>query len=327
MDPVAIWEEQVGVALALFVEQTTQWTKACVANLRNAQKKSTPPPPPPSLPLPRPSWAPVVDFASLMTVPPPPPPKEKEELYQQYEEEEENSQELSESSSSSDSFIDDEPESVESSNEEEEDQEDAPPPVHHRAVAPATSKKRARKAPNRYSPSRTSDAKRDDAEAELSGVSLGKRSRRDGADDWNLVRNKSMEAQDRNAWFRSRWGHQLQHVVRAGLGNETKNNEAPRELWDAIGKRPRAFDFRSCFSKETKCAFCGAKRVCTWKSMHAGRNIYMGVCCANLAKAWQAFQMARQDEEESLETMDRLFDCVMNAHMAKNDYYRKSSNK
>jgi hypothetical protein len=132
------------------------------------------------------------------------------------------------------------------------------------------------------------------------------------------VRHRSAGAQNRNQWFRRRWGNQLD-AIRAGLGRESEHNQAPRELWDAIGEAPHQFDFRSCSVTKTACAFCGAKRMCTWKTEYEGETLHMGVCCANLARAWQAFQIARQDKD-ALETMDHLFDCVVNAHTNKNNY-------
>lgn len=290
MDPLKVWEEQVGVAMALMCEQVQQWTATCVQQLRNAQK----------------------------LLPPSVPPKEKEELFPVASEEEdvprylkrtqeENSQELSESSSS-DSFIND---------DEEEEQEplssessSPPPPPVHRS-------KRVRKVPRRFSPSRATEAKKEDQKAERTSVALGKRSDTE-KDQWHMVRQKTLNVQNRNKWFRSRWGDQLD-MIRSGLGRESENNMGPRALWDAIGEKPERFDFRSCGVTTTKCALCGAKRMCTWKTYHDGEMHYMGVCCANLAKCWQSFSVARLNME-SLAEMDELFEKVREAHVAKTKY-------
>lgn len=323
MDPVDIWKEQVGVAVALFCEQVLQWTDNCVAQLKNAQRQLPPLPPPPSLP-------------SL------PPPKDKEELSDSgviihfeeeedeqekeqkktnkrpsLEEQEENSQELSDSSDS-DSFINDK-------EEEEEEEEElsssnrSPSPVH-RSLIPKSGRNgsgRVRKAPRRFSPSRVSDAKKDDEKAERKGISIGKRSDKE-QDEWQLVQKKTSAQQKRNKWFRSRWGDQLD-AIRSALGRESETNMAPRALWDAIEEKPERFDFRNCSMERTICAFCGALRRCTWKTYYDGDMHYMGGCCANLAKTWQSFSVARLNMEPLAE-MDELFEKVQDAHVAKSKY-------
>lgn len=253
---------------------------------------------------------------------PPAKPSSKRALFQ---EEEEHSAELIDSSSSSgDDFINDDEPSVASSEEKENSSSIPPPPPLHRSLIPAAatavSNKRARKTPRRFSPSRVEEAKKADTKAERSGIDLGgRRETKADQEQWQVLRQKPLDVQNRNSWFRSRWGNQLD-VFRSGLGNETENNHGPRVLWDDIGSAPEQFDFRSCF-KNTKCAFCGAKRTCTWKVTQTvtGNLYYMGVCCALLAKAWKAFQEARATEKR-VEEMDRLFGEVQDAHIAKGNY-------
>jgi hypothetical protein len=342
MDPIEVFREQAKTATALMMEQMNQWIDVCCEKL-----KTNIIPPPASLSF--------VQSIRPKTLPPPPvvydygklfassatvqPPKDKEEeddddfalefssekgkkpKKRLVEDEEEHSGEIDEEEEE-ESFINDEP----SDEEHSSSSSDVLSPVHRKMVPEVgTRSKRARKAPNRFSPSRDIDqAKRDDKKAERSGVSLGnRRITKSDKEEWELVRQKSASAQRRNKWFRSRWGDQLEMVIRAGLGRESENNAAPRALWDDIAETPNSFKFGKAAVHSQECAFCGAKRMCTWKMRDPqGKQHYMGVCCANLAKSWQAFQEARPVEED-LEQMDRLFEEVRKAHVEKGNYNKK----
>jgi hypothetical protein len=347
MDPIEVFRQQCKVFLDLTLGQlNTLIDNACDQMIaRNRQLLSLP-----KLPQEAPAWT-TPSYASLWAQPPPPPPtqvpKEKEEFYDDddiivdasppakpsskralfQDDEEEHSAELIDSSSSSsgDDFINDEEEpSVASSEEEENSSSIPPPPPLHRSLIPAaavSNNKRARTAPRRFSPSRVEEAKKADTKAERSGIELGgRRKTKADQEQWQRLRQEPLGVQDRNSWFCGRYGNQLD-AFRSGLGNETENNHGPRVLWDTIGSVPEQFDFRSCFNRNTECAFCGAKRTCTWKVTQkvTGNLYYMGVCCALLAKAWKAFQEARSTETR-VEEMDRLFGEVQDAHIAKGNY-------
>lgn len=329
MKPTQIWKEQVGAALALFCEQVQQWTDNCVAQLENAQRQLPPMPVPVPLPPPPPKDKEELSDSGVIihfeeeeeeeeNVPRPLKKTNKRPSFQQEEEEEEgeeNSQELSDSSDS-DSFINDKEE--EEDDEEELSSSDRSPSPVHRSLIPKSGRSgRIRKAPRRFSPSRVSDAKKDDEKAERKGISIGKRSDKE-QDEWQLVQKKTLAQQKRNKWFCSRWGDQLV-AIRSALGRESETNMAPRALWDAIEEKPERFDFRNCSMEKTICAFCGAQRRCTWKTYYDDDIHYMGACCASLAKTWQSFSVARLNMK-SLAEMDKLFEAVQDAHVAKSKY-------
>lgn len=325
-DPLDIFQEQVSASCALMVEQLQQWAAVAVEQLKNAQRIA----------------------AAAAAVPAVQVPKEKEEMWsieeveeeeeelphiasrkrslnveeeQEEEEQEEHSGEIS-FGEDSDSFINDEP----SEHEEEEEEEEsnsaaaaAAAPPRHRQEISGNNNKRIRKVPQRYSPTKTIvQSKKEDAKAELKGIELGGRRATKGEDqEWNLVRKKTPIEQKRNRWFQTRWGDHLDLVIRAGLGRETINNMEPREIWDNMAKKPETFEIKSLsHPMRDYCVFCGDKRFCSSRLMFDNKISYMGSCCARLARAWKAFQTALP-EEESLKKMDRLFEEVRAAHVAK----------
>lgn len=208
--------------------------------------------------------------------------------------------------------------------QEEEDEEDKrpkkkakaklAPPVHYKMKP--TVGKRVRRAPNRFSPSRTQQPS--SSSVSISNSESDKYARAD-RDQWNTVCQKNAAQRMRIPWYARKIDGPL-HQIRSALGRESANNQGPRDLWDDIGHDPEAVEIlQLAAARKTKCAMCGSMKPCTFRIWIGERDGgYVGSSCAGLARAWRdmAQVLESADHGEWHRVQDAL-DAVQSAHADK----------
>lgn len=182
--------------------------------------------------------------------------------------------------------------------EEEEDEDEdqrpktkaKPAPAVHYKMKPKVGK-RVRKAPNRYSPSRTDQRK----SSSSSSVSLSDSGEGRGGGDrtdrehWNVVCRLTAAQRLRNPWYSRKVGGVL-NQIRSALGREGPKNQGPRDLWDDIGRDPEAVQISPLAAiRQTTCAFCGGTKPCKYRIWLGEERDggYVGSSCVGLARAWR----------------------------------------
>lgn len=92
----------------------------------------------------------------------------------------------------------------------------------------------------------------------------------------------------RNPWYSRKVGRVL-NQIRSALGREGPKNQGPRDLWDNIGRDPKAVKISPlAANRQTTCAFCGGTKPCRYRIWLGEKRDggYVGSSCVGLARAW-----------------------------------------
>lgn len=197
------------------------------------------------------------------------------------------------------------------------------PPAVHYNMKPTVGK-RERKPTRRFSPSRvTKEA--DEPESISGSESLSDEeapaTNRLDRDQWNVVRRLSPEQRNRNPWW-SRCIAVPLNQVRDGCGYQSKNNQTPGIVLDAISLHPEGVRFEVLpVSREEKCALCGHKKTCTQRiTLNDGSRHFVGRYCVNVAKTWHYMaELLADPQEVELNDIMSALGAVQAAHAAKAD--------